>query len=226
MIGVLLSQISLPLLTALTLLLINCWLLVYLKKRLVFSASFRRRSTLSNHPSNNNRSPAPTKSTEEPQEPKPKSAALHTSLSQQRSDSLQPNSTINMDVLLLGCVALYFFTQFPTVIYNLLEHLTQAPLCLLNDTARKGLQWVQPIISTLSLVRPCPTRSLSQFHFIHEVSNSATPIAGQLFGQLSRLRRLEPQIPPTLPRSSVRSWEGAFWSWLADTRTSQHFDQE
>ncbi|OQV22656.1 hypothetical protein BV898_03481 [Hypsibius exemplaris] len=134
------ADIVFPVLTAACLLVINTSLLVYLKRRLLFSASFRR-STLSPKPSTAlpPDGPAPT--------------ARHWLRNRpiaEEASQIGPN--INMDVLLLGCVALYFLTQFPAVIFNVFEYLSGPPHCQLSDGGRSVLRWLQPIVQTLSLV--------------------------------------------------------------------------
>jgi hypothetical protein len=56
---------------------------------------------------------------------------------------------LNLTRMLLGCVAIYFGTQFPAVILNTLDHLSYAPHCLFHLKYR--LDW-EAVISTLALV--------------------------------------------------------------------------
>ncbi|OQV13408.1 hypothetical protein BV898_12360 [Hypsibius exemplaris] len=133
------TDIMCPILVTLTLLIINLWLLTYLKRQLKLSKGLiavatttNRQNSLSVNGYSGKNSLIPPTATS--------TKALPTS-----STSRQDNLTR----MLLGCVAVYIVTQLPMVLLNTLDHLSNAPFCLFQ--LQRKAHW-EPVILTLALV--------------------------------------------------------------------------
>jgi hypothetical protein len=108
------------------LLVINAWLLIYLKGQLRFGKSLQA-TTLG--------------SWEQKSDQRSEGSSSHQGRSDRRKD--------NLTRMLLGCVVLYFVTQVPAVTLNTLDHLSQAPYFLVQLHSKAS--W-QPVVATLALV--------------------------------------------------------------------------
>lgn len=135
-----LLQIVCPILVTLTLLVINLWLLAYLKRQLQLSKTLVASAAL----------PPTTAAPDPPSQylmpPKQSTTGntTPTALTQPK-----PTRQDNLTRMLLGCVAVYIITQLPMVLLNTLDHLSNAPYCIFQLDQKA--YW-EPIILTLALV--------------------------------------------------------------------------
>ena len=121
-------QITFPILILIATLIINLWLLRFLRSKLLFSPNTHCNSLMSSTDYN---------------------------VSGSSATSTSRASGINMYVLLLGCTSLYFFTQFPAVIVNAMfavaSHLPPEET-LLWCALTSALHYARPVAWTLSKV--------------------------------------------------------------------------